>query len=113
MALTKKRPTAMVPEKTITAKAAPAVVKKTAQPASAKPAPQHPSVPPCNPRHILEVEATDASGSSDNDIYGDPAPEPITINDLDNSVDIEEVPKAPEESAEAELSMWHYSCIRS
>ena len=35
----------------------------------------------------------------------------ITIDDDDT--DMEEVPEAPEETAEAELGTWHYSWVRS
>jgi hypothetical protein len=104
---------------TATAKAAPAVPA-----ASAKPAPQRcsveveeadaetdhhtgtqASVPPRNPRRILE-----AADGSDDDTEGDPVPDLIAVdNDNDDEgTDTEEL----EESAEAELSAWHRSCVR-
>jgi hypothetical protein len=97
-----------------------AATKKAASSSSAKQAPRRPSieieevydeadhhtsVPPRNPRHILE--AADGSDDDMDDIMDDePAPELITIDDDDE--DIEVVHEAPEESAEAELRMWHY-----
>ena len=59
---------------------------------------------PCNPRHILEL----SDGSDDED----PAPEVTVVNDSDNDNcdddNCDNDDEAPEESAEAELSMYHY-----
>jgi len=110
-------------KKTPTAKA-PVVAKQTAPSVPAKLAPRRPSVeveevydeadhhtsvPPRNPRHILE-----ATDGSDDDMEGleDPAPELININNDDDDDEDVEVLEAPEESAEAELSTWHCSCVR-
>lgn len=88
-ALTKKKPT------NTTTKAAPAVAKQTAAPASAKPAPEY-----------LKLYADDSDNSDDMiQVDNSIASEPITIEDSDDDMDIEDVPEAPEESAEAELSM--------
>jgi hypothetical protein len=103
-----------------TTKAALTVAKPAVQAACAKPAPQHcslevdedsteadhhTSVPPRNPRHILE-----AADGSDNMMEEDAAPEQITIkDDGDKDTDTEDV---LEESAEAELSAGRCSCVR-
>jgi hypothetical protein len=46
---------------------------------------------------------TRVSNGSDDEMYTDPAPEMIVIDDDDDAA---EVLEAPEESAEAELSTW-------
>jgi hypothetical protein len=124
-ALTKKQPTmAPAKKKTTVTKAAPAVKKQIAPsvPQVRHPSVEveevydeenhHTSVPPRNQRHILEA----ADGSDDN-MDEDPA-DIMTIDDDedDNNLNAagEEVLEEPEESAEAELSMWpHCSCVRS
>jgi hypothetical protein len=121
----KSHGTAPAPKKkpSTTATAVPKVAKQAVQVAPAKPAPRrrsveveevydevdhHTSVPPRNPRHILE-----AADGSDDDMEEDPAPELITIDDddEDENMDTEKVLETPEESAEAELSMWYCLCV--
>jgi len=68
------------------------------------------SVPPRNPRHILE--SVDGSGD---DVERDPGLKPNLVGDHEDNEEVdgeEEAPEAPEESAEAELSMFLNSCIR-
>jgi hypothetical protein len=99
---------------TIAAKATATATKR--QPA--KPAPRRPSVecedvydesdhpksnPPRNPRHILE-----AADGSDDEAPENPAPEVIVVDDHDEPIDVLMNVEAPEESAEAELSMYYY-----
>lgn len=95
------------------------VGKAAAPKATAKSAPRRPSVeieevyeesdyytsiPPRSPRHILD--------GSDDDIERNPAPEPILVDDDEGEDDEEKAHEAPEESPEAELSMFFNSSIR-
>jgi len=73
----------------------------------------HTSIPPRNPRNVLE--AADSSDDLDYTDDLDPAPELISVDDEDdnnNDDDDENTnPEAPEESANAELSMASFPCI--
>ena len=112
---TEKRTTTASSSKSAPAKATTIPAKPTAiatkRQVAPKPAPQRPSVecedvydeadhpksnPPRNPRHIME-----AVDGGDNEVAKDPAPEVIAVDDNDEPTNVE----APEESADAELSM--------
>ena len=116
----KSSTSARAPVKTkATTKVTPGVMKKVA---STKSAPRRPSVnvekvedeldcrasvPPRNPRHILE-----AADGSDDDMEEDTASKPIVVDDNDDMASDKGGIEEPEESDEAELSKWPYPVQR-
>lgn len=99
--LTQKKPTTVVPKIKTTAGRAATVTKK---------APQHSSIDVEDAdkadRHT-GTRATDGSDETDDEMYCEPASvaETIVIDDSETEENLE----VPEESDEAELSMWHSS----
>jgi hypothetical protein len=65
------------------------------------------SVPPRNPRHILE-----AADGSDDDMEEDTASKLIVVDDNDDMASDKGGIEEPEESDEAELSKWPYPVQR-
>jgi hypothetical protein len=99
-ARTKKKPTTTAPNKITTTKKAAAVAK---------------TAPPRSSVDIEEVNnkadtVTSNGGDDDSDMYTDPNPDseiPVITIDDDEDIMVPQV-EEPEESAEAELSTWHF-----